>query len=78
MDDVSRMFAGLQILLDNGGGPLPYVVTGVYPSKGIYELGYVTVCAASADGTVFHLAGDSNTVYSGSVVGQDSFAITQI
>ena len=52
------MFPGLGISLDNGSGPVNYIVTGVYP-----HYGYATVinAAGNAGGP---LAGGLGTIYS--------------
>jgi hypothetical protein len=70
MSDVTRMFCGLKIILDNGtDGDVSYIVTGVYPT-----LGYVTVIQVTANNAKY-LVGDQNTVYTGSTVKQEAYAI---
>jgi hypothetical protein len=72
MSDLSRMFAGLVIILDNGvDGDQVYIVTGVYPS-----LGYVTVLHKDAPYAL--LKGDKNTTYTGSLVKQEPYAIKTV
>jgi hypothetical protein len=65
------MFPGLGISLDNGSGPQPYIVTGVYP-----YLGYVTVIWAGSN-SGGGLQGTNGTVYSCSsscTIGQAPFS----
>ena len=65
------MFAGLCILLNNGSGNHRYTVTGVY-----YHLGYITVYDTySGNGT---LVGTIGTTYTGSIIGQDPYAIVMV
>jgi hypothetical protein len=72
MDDLSRMFPGLKIILDNGtDGDKSYIVTGVYPT-----LGYVTVLELTANNAKY-LVGDQDTVYTGSTVKQEDYAIAR-
>jgi hypothetical protein len=68
---IQWMFPGLGININNGGGGVNYVVTGVYP-----YLGYVTVINATANAGAL-LAGTVGTNYSCSsscTIGQASFA----
>ncbi len=70
---LSYMFPGLEISLDNGGGPVTYIITGVYP-----DLGYVTVMNAT-NNSGGPLAGTKTNVYScasGCKIGQTTFAWT--
>ena len=69
VDDATRLFQGLRISLDNGGGEVGYIVTGVYPA-----LGFVTV-VGNYNGA---LAGAVATTYTGSVVKQEPYSITTI
>lgn len=66
------LFPGLNIQLDNGGGRLNYLVTGVYP-----DLGFITVLNAQQDGTPVLLAGTKTTTYTGTTIGQQAYSITQ-
>lgn len=70
LSDTSLMFLGLKIGLNNGS-LFWYVVTGVYPASG-----YITVAAAVND-SVPQLHGTSTAVYTGSVIKQEVYAITQ-
>jgi hypothetical protein len=55
---LSWMFPGLGISVNNGGGAVSYIVTGVYP-----DLGYITVINATSNGGAL-LSGTKTTVYS--------------
>lgn len=74
VSDTRLLFPGLG-LYDNfdGTGMQNYLITGVYP-----QMGYVTVLKAleSANGP-WLLPGDKATVYSGSSIGQEPYAITR-
>jgi hypothetical protein len=69
LSDTSRMFPGLRIGLDNGGGEVGYIVTGVYPA-----LGFVTVTGNYSGA----LAGTVGTTYTGAVVKQEPYAIKTV
>jgi hypothetical protein len=69
---LTRMYAGLKITLDNGGGDKSYVVTGVYPT-----LGYVTVINIT-DGADQLLAGTKTTTYTDATVKQEAYSIGRI
>jgi hypothetical protein len=69
---ITYMFAGLSINLNNGGGSVPYVVTGVYPA-----LGYITVCETTSDTSFSLLAGTKTTVYTPNSILQASYSVTQ-
>lgn len=66
--DVSRFFAGLQVILLGQ----PYIVLGVYPFAK-----YITVTPMRDFGS-YLLPGDKVTVYSGSIVGQEPYKITKV
>lgn len=81
------MFAGLGFSLDNGGGPVSYIVTGVYPdlSAGAPTgtVGYVTVLNATTDSIGLSgptgLVGTKTTVYScasSCTIGQAAYSWT--
>lgn len=67
LSDTTRMFAGLVITLDNGGGDVSYIVTGVYPA-----LGFVTVIRTN--GGV--LAGTVGDDHNGATVKQAAYSLT--
>lgn len=73
VSDTRLLFPGLGIQIDHGDGPQLYLVTGVYPT-----MGYVTVLKGveSANGP-WLLHGDKATVYAGSTIGQEPYAITR-
>lgn len=66
------LWNGQGVLLDNGTDPEKlYIVTGRMPG-----LGYFTVGAAASVGDDTHLNGDKNTVFDGTVIGQEPYDIT--
>lgn len=69
---LSWMFPGLGVKLNNGGGDVDYIVTGVYPG-----MGYFTVLNAAQDGSPYLLAGTKTTTYNATAIGQASYSITQ-
>jgi hypothetical protein len=66
------MFSGLGIKLNNGSGPQIYVVTGLYPAYG-----YVTVQLAVANVQTNGMDGLKTTVFTGTTIIQDPYAILQ-
>ena len=72
LSSTTRMFAGLRLTLDNGGGDENYVVTGVYPT-----LGYVTVVRWRTGTSATYLAGTYGTTYSGATVKQESYSFSR-
>jgi hypothetical protein len=81
------MFPGLSIILDNGSGPVHYLVTGVYPHDSLdggTHAGYVRVVnpdnlfLLSGGGVGFasnpQLAGTAGTTYTGTTIGQDAYS----
>jgi hypothetical protein len=64
------MFPGLGITLDNGSGPVHYIVTGVYPWTSLDAVFRPTAAYNAANPC---LAGTTTTVYTGTTIGQDSF-----
>jgi hypothetical protein len=70
LSDMTRMYAGLKIVLDNGGGDTGYIVTGVYPT-----LGYVTVIKLNQpDGL---LDGTKTVTYNAATVKQQAYSIAR-
>ena len=72
---MSWMFNGLNIGLNNGGGVVNYVVTGVYPS-----LGYITVLNLTNDYGCCPpptLAGKSGTTYTDSTIYEPSYSFRE-
>ncbi len=72
---LSWMFNGLNIGLNNGGGVVNYVVTGVYPS-----LGYITVLNLTNDYGCCPpptLAGKSGTTYKGSTIYEPRYSFKE-
>ncbi len=61
----TRLFAGLRITIDNGGGDQSYTITGVYPT-----LGYVTVFGV--------LAGTKTVTYTSSTIKQAVYDIIKV
>lgn len=73
LDNTERMFAGLKITLDNGGGDDSYIVTGVYPA-----LGYITVLnELNATNPNAFLDGTKTTTYTDATVKQQAYSITR-
>jgi hypothetical protein len=69
LDDTSRMFPGLKIVLDNGSdGDQSYIVTGVYPT-----LGYITVLELTGNNNKY-LYGTQTSIYTGATVEQEAYA----
>lgn len=69
LSDADRMFQGLKVLLNNGGGAVGYIVTGVYPS-----LGYITVAGTFGN----NLSGTVGTDYNGATVEQEAYDIVDL
>jgi hypothetical protein len=59
----NKLYNGLEIILDNGGGPVSYIITGCY-----LDDGYITVYRASTTNSV--LAGASGTTFTGATIKQ--------
>jgi hypothetical protein len=77
LTDMSRMFAGLQVTLDNGvDGDIAYVITGVY-----ITLGYATATAVSTrygtSNETVPLFGDKTTTYTAATVKQEAYAVAR-
>lgn len=70
--NMSLLFPGLGVLLNNGSGNVLYEVTGVYPS-----LGYFTVHGAQSATDETRLQGTVGATYSGTAIGQEPYSITQ-
>jgi hypothetical protein len=72
LSDTGRMFAGLEIILNDGSDDQYYIVTGVYPA-----LGYVTVTQAF-DYTTTHVTSGTKTVtYTGATVKQQRLRVVK-
>lgn len=63
-DDLSKLFPGLQVVLNDGSTDYSYVITGVFDA-----LGYCTVCRLDESDPL--VAGTKTTTYTGSTVKQE-------
>lgn len=71
LNDFRFMFAGLRLLINNGGGNEFYTCTGVYPT-----LGYITVVKFRPGTGTHDLAGTAGTTYSGASISQEPFSFS--
>lgn len=73
---LSFVYPGLGVLLDNGGGNVRYIVTGVFPQvtlDGGTHPGYFTVMNATTDGVSVLLTGTKTVSYAATQISQDPY-----
>ncbi len=72
VNDQTLLFPGLGIILNDGSSDVDYIITGCYPS-----LGYITVASGDDPGTG-RLSGTKTSVITGTIIKQQSLALTYL